>query len=97
MGHRIYKISPLAKIDLEEIWIYTMKQWSMKQADKYICTILAAFENLASGKSIGTSTHVRAGYYKYTVGAHVIYYQDNASTVAIIRILHRRMDVESHL
>ena len=28
-----YRLSPLAEADLEDIWLYTFRNWSMEQAD----------------------------------------------------------------
>ena len=32
---RIYRLSPLAEQDLEDIWLYTLREWSADQADRY--------------------------------------------------------------
>ncbi|MCZ3379411.1 type II toxin-antitoxin system RelE/ParE family toxin [Rhizobium sp. AG207R] len=90
-------LSPLAVADLEGIWRYTVENWSVRQAEIYHAEIVAAFEGLASGEKIGRATDIRDGYFKYAVGSHVIYYLLRDGEVAIIRILHRRMDVGRHL
>ena len=45
-----YRLSPLAADDLEDIWLYTLRQWSLAQADSYLRTLVAAFEELAAGQ-----------------------------------------------
>ncbi|WP_373494421.1 type II toxin-antitoxin system RelE/ParE family toxin [Aquiflexum sp.] len=35
-----FKISNEAFIDLENIWLYTFENWSIKQADRYINLIM---------------------------------------------------------
>ncbi len=40
---------------------------------------------------------IRQGYRKHHVGRHLIFYRQVAAHIEIIRILHKRMDVESHL
>jgi toxin ParE1/3/4 len=40
---------------------------------------------------------VRAGYRKYSVGAHALFYKTTQEGVDIMRILHRQMDFERHL
>ena len=92
-----YGLSPLAEIDLEEIWRYTVENWSVKQAAAYHADILDAFEGLASGLKVGRRADIREGYFKYAVGSHLIYYRQQDSEIAIIRILHQRMDVSRHL
>ncbi|ACM26224.1 type II toxin-antitoxin system RelE/ParE family toxin [Agrobacterium rhizogenes] len=92
-----YVLSPLAEADLEEIWRYTAENWSVKQAETYHAGILDAFEGLASGLKVGRYADIREGYFKYVVGSHVIYYRQQDTEIAVIRILHQRMDVGLHL
>ncbi|NQU52277.1 MAG: type II toxin-antitoxin system RelE/ParE family toxin [Bacteroidetes bacterium] len=50
-----YRISQKAVEDIEGIWIYTYKNWSVKQADRYYKLIFDEIEfitkNALSGKS----------------------------------------------
>ncbi|MDK4714736.1 type II toxin-antitoxin system RelE/ParE family toxin [Rhizobium sp. CNPSo 4039] len=92
-----YGLSPLAVADLEGIWRYTVENWSARQAEIYHAEIVEAFEGLASDLKNGRPADVRDGYFKYAVGSHVIYYLLRDGEIAIIRILHRRMDVGRHL
>jgi toxin ParE1/3/4 len=94
---REYRLSPRAEIDLEEIWLYTFKNWSPEQADHYHNAIVDAFEELAAGKKTGRPVDVREGYFKYPVGAHVVFYRFSARSLVVIRVLHQRMDVGRHL
>lgn len=41
--------------------------------------------------------HIRSGYRRYPVERHVIYFRLMPYGIAIIRILHDRMDVFRHL
>ena len=95
--NRIHRLSPMAEDDLEEIWLYTFRQWSLEQADKYHRDIMAAIEGLASGRIIGQRTDVREGYWKYKVGMHVVFFRCLDDYLDVIRILHGRMDVDMHL
>jgi toxin ParE1/3/4 len=94
---RSYRFSPLAEIDLEEIWRYTLRNWSLEQADRYHGQIMAAIEDLAAGVKIGRPVSVRAGYFKHPVGSHFVFYRQSDSSLNVIRILHQRMDVDAHL
>lgn len=95
---RAYRISPLAEADLEDIWVYTFKTWSIDQADSYHADIVAAFEALASGRRQGRRADIREGYFKLLVGSHVIYFRIAADdAIEVIRVLHQRMDTERHL
>ena len=91
-------VSPRARADLDEIWDYTETNWGIDQAESYVRDIAAAFDIIAADPRRGQDcNHVRAGYRKYAVGAHVVFYRVVADEVDIVRILHGRMDFERHL
>ena len=95
--NRIYRLAPLAEADLEEIWLYTFRQWSLEQADEYHRGIIEAIEGLTSESKIGQRADIREGYWKYKVGMHVVYFRCLKDYLDVIRILHGRMDVDIHL
>jgi toxin ParE1/3/4 len=91
-----YRLSPLAEADLEDIWLYTLNNWSLEQADKYYAGVIAAIEGLASGDRIGRDAgDIRAGYRKYGEGRHFIFYTVAGEKLDVIRILHKQMDVDA--
>jgi toxin ParE1/3/4 len=96
MKVRSYSISPLAEIDLEEIWVYTVQNWSADQADRYVIDLAAAFAGLADGTRRGRDVGVRAGYLKLPVGSHMVYFRDEGEDIVVIRVLHQRQDAKLH-
>lgn len=92
-----YQLTPLAEADLEEIWVYTLNEWSLEQANSYINNVIDAFEGLRDGSKRGRTTDIRSGYLKYAVGSHVIYFWEDANSLIVVRILHGRMDVGRYL
>ncbi len=96
-SNRVYRLSPLAEADLEEIWLYTFRHWSLEQSDEYCGNIITAIEGLVSGRNVAQRTDVRDGYWKYKVGMHVVYFRHSDGYLDVIRILHGRMDVDMHL
>jgi toxin ParE1/3/4 len=92
-----YRLSPRALADLEDIWSYTAARWSPEQAASYHAMIVAAFEGLAAGRKQGRPVDVRAGYLKYPVGSHLVFYRLSEAGIDVIRLLHQRMDVSRHL
>jgi len=94
---RRYRLSPLAEADLEEIWLYTFRQWSVAQAEEYHNAIIAGIVGLAAGSNVPQRTDVRDGYWKYKVGMHVLYFRCSDEYLDVIRILHGRMDVDARL
>jgi toxin ParE1/3/4 len=94
-----YVLSPRAFADLSEIWDHSAAQWGATQADRYVRLIAAACAALAAGRIRGRSTDaVRSGYFRHAIGSHVLFYRAHSgSGIEIVRILHRRMDIERRL
>lgn len=91
------QLTPLAKADLEEIWLYTFEHWSLEQADKYLRDLVSTMELLANGAKIGRICPANNRYFQYAVSSHIVFYQVNEDTIGITRVLHQRMDAERHL
>jgi toxin ParE1/3/4 len=93
-----YRLTPAAERDLEAIWIYTFQEWEAAQASRYIDNITTAFAELAqSPKTAPTRDHVRPGYRRRSVERHAIYFRITAYGIAIIRVLHDRMDAPRYV
>lgn len=88
-----YRLTPAARQDLENIWIYTRRQWGAEQANRYTDSLTAAFAELArSPRSVPACDHIRPGYRRRSVERHMIYFRIMDYGIAIVRILHDRMD-----
>lgn len=95
-----YLISREANRDLENIWLYTFKNWSKEQADRYLNLIIDEIEHLAENPKSGQDyERIRKGYFRSRIKSHFIFYKINSaiSKIKIIRILHQRMDIEAQL
>jgi toxin ParE1/3/4 len=93
-----FQLTELAKQDLRSIGRYTQITWGREQRNTYLAKIDAAFNLLVMEPQLGKSCDdLRAGYRKYPVGRHLIFYRQLADRIEIIRILHQRMDVEARL
>lgn len=94
-----FRLTVKAKWDLRTIAEFTQSRWDVAQRDRYIKQLDDAFHWLAERPGIGTEcSAIREGYRKFPQGSHVIFYQEVAgSGIDIVRILHKRMDVDSRL
>ena len=92
-----YRLSPLAESDLEQIWLYTLNEWSLDQANRYYDQIMDAIEELASGQKQGRDIDIRDGYLKYPVGRHFVFFRRSDGMTDVIRVLHQSMDAGRHL
>ena len=95
-----FRISRLAQNDLEEIWLFTEKNWSVFQADRYLNLLFEEIDFIVRNPASGSDfSHVRDGYFRTKVKSHFIYYRiaANDGLIEIIRILHQRMNAEERL
>jgi toxin ParE1/3/4 len=97
VAEREYRLTPRAERDLEEIWRYTEEQWSAEQAEKYVIGLIDTMEALAHNPTRGRSAEdIRPGYRRQSVGSHAVFYKTATYGILVTRILHLRMNFESH-
>lgn len=93
-----YRLSPRAQGDLDAIFEYTVGHWDLTQAMRYTDLIEAACADLAEAPQQAQGCgKIRPGYRRRGVEQHVIYFQPTSYGIAVIRILHQRMDAVRHL
>lgn len=75
-----------------------MQRWGVEQANRYIDILTATFANLAHAlKTAPACDQIRPGYRRRNVERHIIYFRITAYGIAIVRVLHDRMDTLRHL
>lgn len=90
-------LSPRAQRDLESIWDDTASRWGMTQAEQYTRQLWQHLVILGGNPAMGRACpEIRAGYYKYPSGSHLVFYQLVADGIDVVRILHARMDYHQH-
>ncbi len=81
--------------DLREIGEYTRETWRLAQARRYREELELSLEKLSLTPLMG---HARAeiaeNVRSFPVGSQIAYYLPHKSGITILRLLHRRMDVE---
>ena len=94
-----YRITRLARYDLEDIYDYTVQEWSLEQAEKYARGLFSCFEGIAEKRIKGKSVdYIRPGHSKVMHAKHYIFYKIGADQVVeIVRLLHVGMDIENIL
>ncbi len=95
-----YKVSIKASEDIENIWLYTLDNWSLEQADRYINLIFDEIEYLGNHPGSGKDYNfIRKNYRCSKVKSHLIFYRhiDKQNDIEVIRILHQRMYIENRL
>ena len=91
-----FTLTNKAKADLKSIAIYTQRKWGRPQRVLYLKQYDDAFHQLADAPDMGVMCDfIKQGYRKFPITSHVIYYRIVDDTqIEIIRILHKRMDVQ---
>ena len=93
-----FRLTANARADLRDIGRYTQRTWGRDQRNHYLSRLDEAFHLLAREPDRSRSCdNIRQGYRKYHVGRHVIFYRQSGADIEIIRILHKRMDIETRL
>ncbi len=83
---------------MEAVWLYSLQEWGAEQTDRYIDDLTAAFEFLLDSPKAGSPCeNIRAGYRKYPVIRHMVYYRETSYGIEVIRVLHDRMLALRHL
>ena len=85
--------------DLTDIWVYTRKEWSEKQADTYYESIRFACKKIGENPGIGKKyTQISSQLFGLKSGKHIIFYQPiSKDEIEVIRILHERMDLKNKM
>jgi toxin ParE1/3/4 len=94
----IYTVSPRAHRDLSDIWDFTAAQWGSDQAELYIRDIQRVFELIADQPQLARSCdEIRPGYFRFPAGSHIVFFRRSVDGIAVVRVLHARMDHERQL
>jgi toxin ParE1/3/4 len=94
-----YRLSRLAVADLRSIGRYTLQQWGLEQAERYLDDLGRVLNLLAASPALGREcSHIRSGYRRMEQGRHVIFYRvrRRGAGIDVIRILHERMLPSKH-
>ncbi len=86
-------LSREAQDDLRGIWLYSAENWGPQQANGYVNAIRTAIMGLPDGRTPSRSAKdVLPGCRSLTCGKHIVFFRENDDAIAVIRVLHQRMD-----
>jgi len=94
-----YIISEKDLDDINNIWKYTAKKWSVEQANRYYNLLIDEIEYVANNFETARDFGYVRKFYKYSkVKSHLIFFKLNKrNEIEVIRVLHERMDIENRL
>jgi toxin ParE1/3/4 len=92
---RKYELSRAADRDLDDIYVYTCRQFGELQADAYFESLEECLSRLADNPLLGVDAgNLRAGYRRFVHQRHTLYYKKVKTGVRIIRVVGPGMSVE---
>jgi toxin ParE1/3/4 len=93
-----YELSRAADRDLDDIYVYTYRQFGPLQADVYFESLEECLGKLAENPLLGIdASNIRAGYRRFVHQRHTLYYKKIKAGVRIMRVLGPGMSVERSL
>ena len=95
-----YDLSVKARIDLQDIWLYTYENWSVEQADMYVTLLIDEMARHSRNPPLGRDrSQLTTNYKSFQFKSHIVFYREkvNKRKIEIIRILHKSMDIENRL
>lgn len=91
-------IRPRAKLDLQNIWRFTLQHWGLNQANQYIADLEQAIIAISENPQVGLAIDfVRPGYRKTIARHHLIIYRLNDISVEVARVLSQKMDISKQV
>ncbi len=96
--NKTFQLRPKAVQDLENIYNYSVQEFSFERAEKYIIDLDSSFYKLAGDPSLGRNyNHIRSGVLAFNVVSHIVFFRLSKSGIIILRVLHNSMDFGRHL
>jgi len=94
-----YELTNKAVADLNEIWEYTLENWSENQADRYYDMLLGICQDIADNPELGKNYDgIKSDLFGLKTNQHVIFYRKSeVNPIEITRILHERMDLKKRI
>ena len=92
------KRTKLADADLIDLFVYGAQQFGLLKAEAYFLDIENVLQFLAENPFVGNEhAEVKPSVHIHPHKKHLIIYTIETYFIQIVRVLHHRMDVKSHL
>jgi toxin ParE1/3/4 len=89
-----YELSQAADSDLNDIYDYTAREFGDAQAEKYLTSFEAIFQNLCVHPALWRKRDdVRKGLRSISNESHTIFYRVLKDRIRIVRVMHGSRDV----
>jgi len=93
----MYKLSKRAVQDFQNLFLYTLRNFGLNQADLYTEKMDRLLDLISDNPGMGIDcAHISLGIRRYSHEKHSIYYRQRESDILVVRILHQRMNPLIH-
>jgi toxin ParE1/3/4 len=93
-----YKLSRKAKVDVDEIYEYTIVNFGIEQARRYLLGLGDCFKALAENSLRGrVADELAPELRRYEYQSHVVFYREMEQYTLIVRVLHKSRDFARHI
>ncbi len=87
------RLTQAAEQHIEDIWLYTLNEWSEVQASHYVSMIEQGITQLLDNPYIGKArSEIKKDLRSLQIQKHLIFYRVGPEYIDIIGIFHSRMD-----
>lgn len=91
-------LTKIAQADLASIRRYSDRTWGTERTDRYMTTLRDAMKGVVAGTVVSRERDdLRPGLQMTVSGRHCVFFEQDASRVLVVRVLHERMDHAQHL
>jgi toxin ParE1/3/4 len=91
-------LTPLADADIVDIAIYTLSMWGEEQQIKYLEGLNHTLSLLMQNPELGRERrNIRPPCRTIRSQEHIIVYTLSPNHITVLRILHKRMDIQQHI
>ena len=98
MPNKTFHLYPKAINDLEDIYLYSVREFGLQRTEDYILAIESSFQYLTNDPLISRKCdYIHQNLRAFNVGSHVIFLKITDYGIAVIRVLHQSMDFNRHL
>lgn len=93
-----FELSRKAEADLDHIRDYSVGKFGVDRTIDYLDALEHAFSRILSFPDIGAARpDIGERVRSLSVGEHRIFYEREPGSILILRVLHKRMDLEQYL
>ena len=90
------EFAPRALADLRGIRRYSVDNWGLERAERYLADIDETIQRLCEGRVRGRPVAGRR-YRYYRSESHYVFFRVVGARLTILRVLHSSMDFQRHL